>query len=200
MNINSKRNIEESIDGLCENLVWTWAYYRALSGLHEVAKASPGLLDPYQQLISCLYHGLFDALFLKINHFVDSSKGASGLPSLFKLLRRYCPKDKDLLNQIRQDEKRLSEEANLHKIGKWRNEVVAHLTRSHRVSEFFTENRLNLSEIQDVISFLENTIETYSERLLQRVNDTRNPSVKVAGEVAALLTARAAEQQLAPDG
>ena len=65
MNEEQQKNIEKTIDGLCKNLVWTWAYYRGLFALHEVGKSSPNLLDPYPQFISCLYHGLFDALFLK---------------------------------------------------------------------------------------------------------------------------------------
>lgn len=200
MNASQQKNIEEAIDNLCENLVWTWAYYHTLSGLHKVAKDLPTLLDPYPQFISCLYHGLFDALFLKLHHFVDSSKGASGFPSLFKLLRRYCPDDNALLDQIRIDEESLSKEANVHKITNWRNQVVAHLTRSHRDSEFFADNRLHFSEIQELIAFLESTIETYSKRLLQRVNDTRYPSMAVAQEIANLLTRRDAEEQLLPEG
>jgi len=190
MKEDQQKNIEETIDGLCENLVWTWAYYRALFALHEVAKFSQKLLDPYPQFISCLYHGLFDALFLKLYHFLDKSKGASGIPNLFKLLRRYCPDDSDLLRQVRLDEKRLSQEVNIEKVSKWRNEVVAHLTTSHRESEFFRDHRLHLSELHDLIACLEGTVESYSQRLLQRSNDTRGPSESVAREVTALMKAQ----------
>jgi len=194
MNIDQQKNTEEAIDSLCENLVWTWAYFRALSGLHTVAKTSPQSLDAYPQLVSSLYHALFDALFLKLHHFIDPSKHASGFPNLFKLLRRYDPADTNLLQRVKLDENRFSEEANLKKISVWRNEVVAHLTRSHLNSEFFTNNQLHLSEIEYLIVFLEDTLETYSQTLLQRFNDTRHPSAAVVGEVAALLTRGSTEE------
>jgi hypothetical protein len=187
MNEKEQKNVELAIDGLCENLVWTWAYYRALFALHEVAKSSPDLLQPYPQFISCLYHGLFDALFLKLYHFLDRSKGASGFPHLFKLLRRYCADDSNLLSQVKLDEKRFAEEINVEKVNKWRNEVVAHLTHRHREPEFFTDNRLHLPEIQGLIAWLEGTVESYSQTVLQRGNDTRYPSEAVAREVAALM-------------
>ena len=187
MNADQQNNIEQSINGLCKNLVWSWAYFRSLSGLHEIAKSSPPALDPYPQLVSCLYHGLFDALFLRLYHFVDKSKGATGLPSLFKQLRRYYPDDNELSGQINCDEKRLIEIADLNKIGNWRNQVVAHLTCTHRNSKFFTDNRLHFSEIHDMIVTFESMVEYYSMRLLKRGNDTHPPSEAVAAELAQLL-------------
>ncbi len=187
MNTDQQKNIEDAIDNLCENLVWTWAYYRALAGLHKLAKDSPKLLEPYPEFISCLYHGLFDALFLKLSHFVDSSKGASGIPSMFKLLRRYYLNDKSLIDQIKIDDKSLSEKTNMRKISNWRNQIVAHLSHTIHDSDFFNDNKLHLSEIQDLIIFFESMINTYSKKLLQRVNDTRYPSISVEQEISNMM-------------
>ena len=87
MNTDQNRNVEQAIDDLCENLVWSWAYFTILQGLHEVAKSSPASVDPYPQFISCLYHGLFDCLFIRIHNFIDPSKGTCGFHHLFKVLR-----------------------------------------------------------------------------------------------------------------
>jgi hypothetical protein len=69
-----REKIEQVIDGLCQKLVWTSAYYRFLKGLHETAKTSPSVLYAHPQLVAYLYHGLFDVLFLKLHHFIDSNK------------------------------------------------------------------------------------------------------------------------------
>jgi hypothetical protein len=187
MNSEQNKNIEQAIGNLCENLVWSRAYHSALLSLHTIAKANPSTLDPYPQLISCLYHGLFDALFLRLYHFVDRTKGASGLPALFKLLRRYCEDDRALLVQIDHDERHIGEIADLKKIDNWRNQIVAHMTDSKRNTEFFSNNRLHLSEISTLIEIVENIIQHYSFRLLQRGSDTKPPSDAVATELALLM-------------
>ena len=113
MDSNQQNSIEQAIDDLCENLVWTWAYFRVLKGLHVVTKSSPDSLNSYTQLTYCLYNGLFDVLFIKINNFIDASKGACGFPKLFKLLRKYVSDDTDFLKQINSDENRLKNEADI---------------------------------------------------------------------------------------
>lgn len=186
MNIDQFKNIEQAIDTLCENLVWTWGYYRALNTLHKLAKTTPASLDPFPEFVSCLYHGYFDLLFIKINHFIDSTKGACGLPSLFKMLRRYAPREKSLLEQIKKDEKYLKRKAALDKINKWRNQISAHLTLSNNNPEFFDQNRIQLKQIESVIIRLEQIVEYYSEELLGRENSMRDPSKKITKEVKSL--------------
>ncbi|WP_152555159.1 AbiU2 domain-containing protein [Desulfonatronum thiodismutans] len=186
MNTDQANNIEQAIDTLCENLVWTWAYLNALCGLSHLAKTSSASLAPYPQLVSCLYHGLFDVLFLKINHFIDNSRQASGLPALFRLIRKYVKDEADILQQVSEHERCLKEQADLTKISRWRNEVTAHLTRSVNSSTFYPDNRLHLEEIQDVVEYLAEVVEWYSLRMLGRVNDTKHPSEEVGREIAAL--------------
>lgn len=135
MNKDQCKNIEQAIDGLSENFVWAWSYFNVLKSMHEVSKNSPKVIDPFPEVISCLYHGLYDALFVNLYHFLDSTRRTCGLPALFKLLRRYYQEDSALMAQVKQDEKRISAEASLDKVKNWRNEVVAHLKISHR--EFF---------------------------------------------------------------
>ena len=187
MNIEQHKNIEQAIDSLCENLVWSRAYHSALLSLHTIAKTDPLALDQYPQAVSCLYHGLFDALFLRLYHFIDRTKGASGLPALFKLLRRYYGEDRDMLNQISFDERCIGEVSDLKKIDNWRNQIVAHMTNSKRNTTFFTDNRLHLSELGALIDVFENTVQHYSHRLLQRNNDTSPPAQAVSNEFALLM-------------
>jgi len=127
MDSNQQNNIEQAIDDLCENLVWSWAYLQTIKGLHEVAKSSSDSLNSYPQLTSCLYHGLFDVLFIKLNNFIDSSKKARGFPHLFKLLRKYFLGDEDFLKQIKSDETRLRNEANMKTVKRWRDGCVFQL-------------------------------------------------------------------------
>ena len=191
MDSNQQRNIEQAIDDLCENLVWTWAYLRALKGLHMVAKSSPDSLNSYTQLTSCLYHGLFDVLFIKINNFIDSSKEACGFPNLFKLLRKYLSDDTNLLKQIKSDESRLRNEADIKAVKSWRNGISAHLTKSCRDSSFFSSNRLYLNDLEILLKLMEELLEKYSFQLLGRFNDTKNPSSEIIQEINALFLPRA---------
>lgn len=188
------KNIEQAIDDLCENLVWTWAYFSALKNMHEVAKTTPEVIEPFPEAISCLYHGLFDALFVKLYHFLDSTRRTCGLPALFKILRRYCQDDIALMTQVKQDMSRIKAEANFDRVKNWRNEVVAHLTISHRESSFFSDNKLHLAEIEKLIQFLEDLIEGYSQQILNRFNDVKYPSNQATIEFTQLIKGRKAEQ------
>lgn len=194
MNTDQQKNIEQAIDDLCENLAWSWAYFRALKGLQSVAISSPKSLDAYPQLTSCLYHGLFDILFIKIYNFIDSSKGACGFPRIFKLLRNYLPNNNKLLKQIKTDEAKIKNVADIETVRKWRNEISAHLTKSYRNSAFFSSERLHLSEIENMLKLLEEMVENYSFSLLNRFNDTRNPSAKIIQEIKRLLSSQAEQR------
>lgn len=191
MNSDQQINIEQAVDDLCENLVWAWAYLRALKGLHMVAKLSPDSLNSYTQLTSCLYHGLFDVLFIKIYNFIDSSKGACGFPKLFKLLRKYLSDDTNLLKQIKSDECRLRNGADAKTVGSWRNGISAHLTQSYRDSAFFSSKRLHLNDLETLLKLIEELLEKYSFQLLGRFNDTKNPSAEIIQEINALFLPRA---------
>jgi hypothetical protein len=187
MNADQQRNIEKAINDLCENLVWSWAYFRTLKGLQSVAKSSPNSLDTYPQLTSCLYHGLFDVLFIKIHNFIDSSRGACGFPKLFKLLRKYLSDDINLMEQIRSDEGRFKNEADIETVKRWRNEISAHLTQSYRDSAFFSSMHLHLSDLEGLLKLIEEIVGNYSFSLLNRFNDTRNPSAEIIQEIERLL-------------
>jgi hypothetical protein len=183
MNEEQKRNVEQTIDDLCENLVWACAYFKVLSGLHLVAKASGPRLDSYPQLLSCLYHGMFDCLFIKINNFFDRRTEACGFPRLFKLLRRYTGDDTKLMAQVARDESRLKDYLSIEKVKNWRDEITAHLTQSYRSPDFFISNKLHLSELETLLNFVEQTVQSYSFKMLARINDTRNPSADVVKEI-----------------
>lgn len=161
-----------------------------LLALHEVAKSSPASLDRYPQFVSCLYTGLFDCLFIKMHNFIDRSKGACGFPHLFTILRRYSADDSQLMAQIGTDEARLGNEVNIEKIKNWRNEISAHLTETYRHSGFFSSNRLHLSEMENLLNLIEETVENYSSKILGRVNDTRHPSNEIIKETEALFLPR----------
>lgn len=173
---------------MCENLAWSWGYYRSLKGLQSVAKSSPIFISAYPQFVSCLYHGFFDVLFTKMHNFIDSSKAACGFPRLFKLLRKYLSDDSELLEQIRADEQRFQTEADIATVKKWRHEISAHLTQSYRDDTFYKKSRLHLSDIERLLKLFEDVVEYYSVRLLNRFNDTRNPSAEIIREIEQLMT------------
>ncbi|NPU83777.1 MAG: hypothetical protein HPY65_04750 [Syntrophaceae bacterium] len=186
MNADQYRNVEQIVDDLCDNLAWSRAYLMTLKGLHEVAKSSPKYLDSYPQFVSCLYHGLFDCLFIKIHNFVDSSKGACGFPHFFKVLRKYYPDDNPLMTQVKIDVDRLKKQVSIEKIKNWRNKISAHLTQTYRQPGFFSSNSLYLSELEELLNLIEEMVENYSFNMLSRRNDTRNPSADIIKEISKL--------------
>ena len=107
MNPHHQQNLEEVIDSLCENLVWAWNYYYVLEGLHEEARVSSAQVDRYPSLMNCLWSAFFDALFIKLYHFIDRTKNVHSFYYLFKLIRRYIPDNKDLLSKISVHESKL---------------------------------------------------------------------------------------------
>ena len=198
MNAEQNRNVEQAIDDLCENLVWARAYLMVLKALHMVAKSSPASLEPYPQFVSCLYHGMFDCLFIKMHNFFDLSKGACGFPHLFKLLRRYVSENSQLMAQVAMDDDRLKGHVSTETIKIWRNEISAHLTQSYRCTDFFSSNSLHLSELETLLNLVGETVESYSFKMLGRINDTANPSADIAEEIERLFWLRT-EPSGAPD-
>ena len=196
MNPDHQQNLEEVIDSLCENLVWAWNYYHILEGLHEEASVSRAQVDRFPSLMSCLWSAFFDALFIKLNHFIDRTKNVHSFYYLFKLIRRYLPDNKDLLSKIEVHESKFHKAADpiIEKIENWRNQAVAHLTRASRDDRFYEENKMHLNEIKIFLQLSDMILETYSLAILNRINDTISGSLAQKKEIKSLFEGLRAEQ------
>lgn len=174
MDSNQQRELEKTIDTLCANLASAWEYFNVLEGLHEEAKSSTMQVNRFPHLMTCIWSALFDALFLKLNHFVDRTKNVYSFHRLFKLIKRYLPHDKDLSKKISDDENRLSKTADpaINKIENWRKQVVAHLTISSQDQSFYDQNKMGLPEIKKFLELSIEALDYYSLAVLNRVTDT----------------------------
>jgi len=196
MNPDHQHNLEEIIDSLCENLVWAWNYYHVLEGLHEEAKESREQVNRFPSLMNCLWAALFDALFLKLNHFIDRTKTVHSLYYLFKRIRSYLPEDTDLHTKISEHESKLHKTSDpiIDKIENWRHNVVAHLSPASRDDQFYKENKMHLDEIKNYLHLIDMILETYSLAILNRINDTISGSLVQKKEIKKLFDGLRAEQ------
>jgi len=174
MDFKQQHNIEKTIDALRENLAYALEYYHVLEGLHEEAVASDSKIGCFPYLMSSIWSALFDALFLKLNHFVDRTKNVYSFYRLFKLIKRYFPDDEVLSRKVSEDEKRLSKTADpvINKIENWRKLVVAHLTQSSQDQSFYDQNMMRLHEIKKFLELSLEILDYYSVTILKRSTDS----------------------------
>lgn len=180
MDSNQQRNLEKIIDALCDNLACAWSYFHVLEGLHEEAKASTRQVNRFPHLMNCIWSALFDALFLKLNHFVDRTKNVYSFYRLFKLIKSYFPHDKILSKKISEDKNRLSKTVDpvINKIENWRKQVVAHLTRSSQDQSFYDQNKMRLREIKKFLELSLEVLDYYSLAVLNRATDTASDTLE----------------------
>lgn len=174
MDSNQQHNLEKTIDALCENLAYAWEYYHVLEELHEEAVASDSKVGRFPHLMNSIWSALFDALFLRLNHFVDKSKNVYSFYRLFKLINRHLSSDKILVSKISEDIGRIDKEAVpvIQKIVNWRKQVVAHLTPSSQDSNFYVQNKMHLFEIKKFLELSIEILDYYSVTILKRSTDT----------------------------
>ncbi len=201
MNANHQKNLKEVIDVMCENLVRAWNYFHTLEGLQEQAKTQPDTISRFPSLFANIHFALWDALILRLNHFIDRTKRGFSFHRLFKLIRQYLPEEKRLLNKVSADEKRLLSEGGIvaEKIEKWRNQVVAHLSPASRNPHFYQENKLHLIEVKKFLLHCGEVIEVYSDVLLSTRNDTISGSLEPKREIAQLFRMLRTEPPAAVD-
>jgi len=195
MNPVQKDNIEKVIDSLSQNLVWAWNYYHFLEGLHEEAKESNEQVERFPCIISCLWLAVFEALFVRMNHFIDRTKNVHSFFYLFKLIRCYLPENTELKSKISEHKNKLLKTADpiIEKIENWRNQAVAHLTPASIDEQFHEENVMHLKEIKNYLELSCEILNTYSCDILNRIDDTVSESLTQKKEIKSLFDSLRAE-------
>lgn len=191
-------NLEESVDAICDSLVWSWRYYYALEGLHEGSKANGDRLQPVGAFLLCVWTGMFEALLAKASQVIDSTKNVHSFYYLFKKTRSYITDDDELKKIVNDDESLLKGKVP-ERILNWRNNRISHLSSHGRNDDFFSQNHMQLTEIQDFLKLCEEMLNRYANRLLGMVINTESGGYGLQMEGLQLLSPRPAEQFLPGD-
>lgn len=169
MNADQQRNIEESIKAIGEGIFRAWSYLHLLRGFQRGGLANPETLKAHALAVDVTYRALFDALFAIVGTVLDRTKSTYSIPSLIRMVRRYGVADPDVRRDLAKINAELTEQKSerLHKLEKWRHEVVAHRTPEGRAVEFYANNRLHFDEVEAVLAQLEEMVNRISMPLLQ---------------------------------
>jgi hypothetical protein len=166
MNEEQRKNVLATADTIGDHLAWAWNYISTLRALQRHAQRCPDIFDKHAHFVSTLTYSIWDALFLKLNHCTDKRKEAIGFPRLFKQIRKYMEEQSAIVSKIDEHEVELDTYGAKHKVGNWRNHVVAHYTLRNGETAFFEDNVCSFYEIEDLISKYQELLNFYSFELL----------------------------------
>jgi hypothetical protein len=193
MNPDQRANIESAIHAVGESIFNAWRYFHLLKGLQQGAKADPDNLLVHAIAIDVTYRAVFDALYAVIGTVCDKTKGTLSLPNLINMGRRYS-QDSEKNGFLVSAQTALTDpkHAPLIKLSNWRHKHVAHRTQESRIQEVYTNNKLQLGEVEEAIDMLDRIANDVSAALTQTRYDWHTAAEPVASNCASLLTRNAA--------
>jgi hypothetical protein len=199
MNSDQNANIDAAVTALSESLSSAWSYFHLLRGLHEGGRENPEVLKRFGSLFDQAWRAIFEGFFAKAGTLLDSTRSTYSLPNLVTLVRRYG--DADLKQLLPEVEACLSDkDSPLAKIKSWRHEAVAHRPQDGRDETFYTNNKMNLNDLESALMQLEEALNHLSWNVLRIHNDTRTESMSLVEEGRSLFTSLAAGIASEPEG
>ncbi len=172
MNADQKTNIDAAVLALGENLACAWSYFHLLRGIDQGRLQSPEVIERFSMLYDRAWRAVFDGFFAKVGTLLDNTKSTHSLPNLVTLIRRYGSAElKQLIPEV---ELSLTKKgSSLSKLRNWRHDAVAHHA-ADRNPNFYTDNQMNLTEIEGALVQLENLLNHLSWNVLNIHNETRS--------------------------
>lgn len=190
MNSDQNANIDAAVRALAESLFSAWSYFYLLRGLHEGGRENPEVIKRFGWLFDQAWQAIFEGFFAKAGTLLDSTRSTYSLPNLVTLVRR-CG-DADLKQLLPEVEACLSDkDSPLAKIRGWRHEAVAHRPLDRRDETFYTNNKMNLDDLESALMQLEEALNHLSWNVLGIHNDTRTGSTGLVEEGRSLFTSLA---------
>ena len=171
MNSDQKANIEAAVLALGQNLTCAWSYFHLLRGINQGSRQSPEVIERFGILYDRTWRAIFDGFFAKVGTLLDNTRSTHSLPNLVTLIRRYGSAElKQLIPEV---ELRLTKKgSSLSKLRNWRHDAVAHHA-ADLDPNFYTDNNMNLTEIEDALVQLEDLLNHLSLNVLNIHNETR---------------------------
>ena len=172
MNTDQKANIDTAVLALGQNLACAWSYFHLLRGLDQGGRQSPDVVQRFGMLYDRAWRAVFDGFFAKVGTLLDNTKGTYSLPNLATLIRRYGSSElKQLIPEV--ESSLTTKNSPLWKLRSWRHDAVAHHSTG-RNTDFYTENKMTLTEIEDALVQLEDLLNHLSWNILAIHNETRS--------------------------
>lgn len=191
MRSDQKDNFDSAVTALSKSLSSAWSYFHLLRGLHEGGRENPEVLIRFEWLLDQAWRAIFEGFFAKVGTLLDSTKSTYSLPNLITLVRKYG--DADLKQLLPEVEACLADkDSPLEKIKNWRHKAVAHHPKGGQDETFYTNNRMNLDDLEDALTQLDETLNHLSWNILAIHNNTRSGSVGLVMEGRTLFSAIAA--------
>lgn len=172
MNTDQKANIDTAVLALGQNLACAWSYFHLLRGLDQGGRQSPDVVQRFGMLYDRTWRAVFDGFFAKVGTLLDNTKGTYSLPNLVTLIRRYGSSElKQLIPEV--ESSLTTKSSPLSKLRNWRHDAVAHHSTGRDI-DFYTENKMTLTEIEGALVQLEDLLNHLSWNVLAIHNETRS--------------------------
>lgn len=185
MNAEQRANIESLVSENAKALFCAWSYLHLLQGMHAGSKSKPVVVKKFDRFFDQIWRAVFDGLFARAGTLLDRTKGTHSLPGLLTLVRRYG--DVKLKAMVKQVQARLdARNGPIAKFESWRHQVVAHRTAEGQDLDFYINNKMNLEDIANGLTELEQLLNTISLQLLRIHNDTETGSQDLVEQGTAL--------------
>lgn len=173
MNADQKANIEAIIWAIGQSLAAAWSSFHLLRGLDIGSRQSPEVVQRFGLLYDRMWRAIFDGFFAKVGTVIDNTKNTHSLPNLITLIERYGTADlKQLIPDVKQS--LTDKDSSLAKLKNWRHHAVAHRPASRRDLDFYAENKMTLTEVEEALSQLDDLFNHLSLNILAIHNDTRS--------------------------
>lgn len=187
LNDDHRRNLNEKADSVGSSIHTAWTYFQILKGLQEAAAHSKEWLLMHSIAFDSIYRAVFDALYVSVGAVTDRARATESINSLVTMARGY-PIDESVRIKIL---KALSDTQNqkgspLERLKNWRNKHAAHKTAEALTPDFYTENKLNLAEVEAAITILDQALSEIAYALLGNRYSLRPSTENVAANCAAL--------------
>lgn len=190
MNTDQKANIDAAVLALGQNLACAWSYFHLLRGMDQGSRQSPEVVERFGLLYDRAWRAVFDGFFAKVGTLLDNTKGTHSLPNLVTLIRRYGSAElKQLIPKV--ESSLTKKDSSLSKLRNWRHDAVAHHA-ADRDPNFYTDNKMTLSEIEDALVQLEALLNHLSWNVLAIHNETRSGFVGLVDDGKSLFALAAA--------
>lgn len=181
-------NLMRRAEAVASSVHQAWMHFQVLHGMQEAASQNPDCLSLHPLAIDAIYRAVFEALHVTVGQITDTTPGSESLHTLVKMARRY-PIDRATINVIEKilAKTRARDDSALHRMDRWRNKHVAHRTLEASKPEFYAENKLHLTDVEQAIATLDGALSDIAEAILGFRFELRSSTEKVSPSCKSLL-------------
>jgi len=194
LNNDHRQNLLARADAIASAVHKAWTYLQVLKGMQEGATKESENLLVHQLAFDSIYRAVFDALYAVIGTITDTTRNVESIHNLVKMARTY-PIDQDARITIKAALSKIEETEGspLRRLRNWRHKHTAHHTPEAFTPEFYLENKLELTEIEQGISMLESALSDITYPILHCRYLLRPSTDKVASNCTSLFTSAGAQ-------